>query len=81
MPHRDSDTVKLALLRLNSMPDMSWGEISREIGIPPATLWDIADGKPVPRKWRRRLGLCGSRDLYAMPVKELRWAIKNREEM
>ncbi len=80
MHRRDNDAVKLALLHLNSMPDMSWSEISRETGIPKATLWDIANGKLVPRKWRRRLGLRMSRDLYAMPVKELRWAIEHRED-
>ena len=81
IPRRNDETVRTILNILNRMPNMPWSEISQEIGIPAGTLWDIANGKPVPRKWRSRLGLRVSRDLYAMPVKELRWAMKNREEM
>ena len=77
---RARDTVQLALVRLNRVYDMSWHGISLEIGIPQATLWDIANGKPVPRKWRAQLCLRRYKDLYAMPVKELRWAIENRTE-
>ena len=77
MPHRSNDGAQQALLRLHDTYDMSWSAIGQEIGIPAGTLWDVAHGKPVPRKWRRRV----SRDLYAMPVKELRWSIDNREEM
>ena len=77
--HRTSDKVRLALLRLNSMPSMSWGRISQRIGIPAPTLWDIAHGKPIPRKWMRRWRVY--HDLFAMPVDELRWALENREEI
>ncbi len=79
MVHRVSDKVRLALLRLNSTHGMSWSKNSQETGIPAATLWDIAHGKSVPRKWRHRWTV--SRDLYAMPVAELRWALENREEI
>ncbi len=77
MPHRARDKMQPALIRLNTVHDMSWAKISQKVGIPAATLWDVAHGKPVPRKWRRRV----SRDLYAMPVAELLWALLNREEM
>jgi len=79
MSHRMSDKVRLALLRLNSTHGMSWGRIEQEIGIPAATLWDIAHGKAIPRKWRHRWSV--SRDLFAMPVAELRCALENRDEM
>ena len=81
MSCRDDDKVKRALLRLNEIYEMPYYKIAREIGIPAGTLWDIAHGKPVPRKWRRKLGLRRAKDLYAMPVKELRWAIENRERV
>ena len=81
MPHRRHEGVQQALLRLISTPGMTWPKIALAWGIPAPTLWDIASGKPVPRKWRRRLGLRVSRDLYAMPVKDLRWSIDNREEI
>ena len=77
--HRMSDKVRLALLRLNRVHDMSWGRISQRIGIPAPTLWDIAHGKPIPRKWMRRWRVY--HDLFAMPVAELRWALENREEI
>ena len=79
MSHRMSDKVRLALLRLNSTHDMSWGRIAQRIGIPAPTLWDIAHGKPVPRKWSHRWSV--PRDLFAMSVDELRWALENREEI
>ena len=81
MPPRSDETV---IDMLNSMHDsngLSWDKMGVMLGVPGGTLWDIANGKPVPRKWKRRLGLRVSRDLYAMPVKELRWAIENREEI
>ncbi len=78
MTHRDDDRVQRALVRLNSTFGMPWKKLEQELGLPQATLWDIADGKPVPRKWRKQLGLTVFRDLYAMPVSELRWAIRNR---
>ena len=77
MTHRSNDTVQQALIRLNTVHAMSWARISQKVGIPAATLWDVAHGKPVPRKWRRRV----FRDLFAMPVEELRWSIDNREEI
>ena len=78
---RNNETVQGILNVLHDSHGKPWSAIGQELGIPEGTLWDIANGKPVPRKWRRRLGLRVSRDLYAMPVKELRWAIENREEM
>jgi hypothetical protein len=67
-------TYTRAINRLHSTYGMSYPSIARETGIPPGTLWDIANGKPVPRKWRKPV----YRDLFAMPVRELRWAIENR---
>ena len=75
---RSNETVSRALLDAMSTDGMTWPKLSSLLGIPAGTLWDIADGKPVPRKWRKQLGLTVFRDLYAMPVKELRWAIRNR---
>ena len=75
---RSNETVSKVLLDAASTKDMTWGRLSVLLGVPAGTLWDVAHGKPVPRKWRSRLGLGVYRDLYAMPVKELRWAIKNR---
>ena len=79
MVHRVSDKVRLALRSLHDTYGMSWSKISQETGIPAATLWDIAHGKPVPRKWKHRWAV--SRDLFAMPVKELLWSLENREEI
>ena len=79
MNHRVCDRVQLALQRLHDEYGTSWGRIAQEIGIPAATIWDIAHGKAIPRKWRHRWTV--SYDLYAMPVDELRWALENREEM
>ena len=81
MPPRSDEAVRDMLNILRDTSGLSWDKMGVMLGVPGGTLWDIANGKPVPRKWRRRLGLRVSRDLYAMPVKELRWAIENREEM
>ena len=79
MPHSINERVRLAVIRLHSTYDMAWYKIAQEIGIPAGTLWDIAHGKPVPRKWKNRWTV--SHDLFAMPVAELRWALENREEI
>ncbi len=81
MTHRNHDWVQPALLRLNGVYGVPWSKLEQESGIPQATLWDIADGKPIPRKWRRKLGAREFRDLLAMPKPELRWAIEHRERM
>jgi len=75
---RSDETVSKVLLDAASTKDMTWDRLSALLGVPAGTLWDVAHGKPVPRKWRSRLGLGVYRDLYAMPVAELRWAIENR---
>ncbi len=71
---RDTRTAREVLNDAMSIDGMTWPKLSRLLGVPGGTLWDIANGKPVPRKWRKRR----SRDLYAMPISELRWAIRNR---
>ncbi len=81
MTHRNYDWVQPALIRLNCTLGVPWSEIAQESGIPQATLWDIANGKPIPAKWRRQLGMREFRDLLAMPTPELRWALEHREEV
>ncbi len=71
---RSHEDVKDALNSTHDTSGLSWERMGEILGIPGGTLWDIANGKPVPRKWRKRR----SRDLYAMPISELRWAIRNR---
>ena len=75
---RSDETVSKVLLDATSTDGVTWGRLGVLLGVPAGTLWDVAHGKPVPRKWRSRLGLGVYRDLYAMPVAELRWAIENR---
>ncbi len=77
MPPRSDEAVRDTLNKLHDTNGLSWERMGEKLGVPGGTLWDVAHGKPVPRKWRRRV----SRDLYAMPIKELLWAIQNREEM
>ena len=75
---RSDETVSKVLLDATSTDGVTWGRLGVLLGVPAGTLWDVAHGKPVPRKWRKQLGLGVYRDLYAMPVAELRWAIENR---
>lgn len=73
-----AESVRNWLWWLNIEKEISWEKLGANLGVPGGTLWDIASGKPVPRKWRKQLGLTVFRDLYAMPISELRWAIRNR---
>ena len=75
---RSNETVTRALNSIHGTTGLTWLEMAEIIGVPAGTLWDIANGRPVPNKWRKQLGLAVYRDLFAMPVKELRWAIENR---
>ena len=75
---RSDVTVSAALNHAHDTTRLKWSEMAEILGVPAGTLWDIASGKPVPRKWRKQLGLTVFRDLYAMPISELRWAIRNR---
>ncbi len=81
MPPRSHEVVRDTLNSMHDTNGLSWERMGAKLGVPGGTLWDIVDGKPVPRKWKHRLGIHRPRDLYAMPVAELRWAIQNREEM
>ena len=74
MPAHDTEAVRAWLNWLNGTVGVPWARISKEVGIPAGTLWAIANGSGIPRKWRRPV----FRDLLAMPVKELRWAIRKR---
>ena len=74
---RSNEAISDMLNEMHDSNGLSWERMGVKLGVPGGTLWDVAHGKPVPRKWRRRV----SHDLFAMPVKELRWAIENREEM
>jgi len=75
IPH-STETARDFLVALNK--NYSWGKISVILGIPTGTLWHIANGGSIPSKWKPRLGVYYGRDLYSMPVRELRWAVKNR---
>ena len=77
MPPRSDEAIRDMLRSMHDSNGLSWERMGAKLGVPGGTLWDIANGKPVPRKWRRRV----FRDLYAMPVAELRWALEHREEM
>ena len=77
-PFSSDETVSNAFNRLHDVYDLTWAEISLEVGIPTGTVWDIANGKPVPDKWKKQLYPSSYRDLFSMPVGELRRAIKNR---
>ena len=77
IPH-DTDTARAWLEWLNSTLGISWGRIGAFLGVPGSTLHRIAHGGSIPSKWKPRLGVYYNRDLYSMPVAELRWAIENR---
>jgi len=79
MPIRSNETAQRAINILNVTHGMSYPELQAITGVPAGTLWDIAHGKPIPAKWRGVLGVRVYRDLFAMPVRELRWALENRE--
>ncbi len=81
IPLRSNEAAREAVNIARGTTGFTWEQLGVELGIPAGTLWDIAHGKPVPGKWRQRLGLRRVKDLYAMPVAELRWALENREEI
>ena len=74
----NTKTARIWLIWLNEAKDISWERLSKFVGVPPGTLWSIANGSSIPSKWKPRLGVYYNRDLYSMPVAELRWAIENR---
>lgn len=78
---RNYETVSSMLNRLHGTMGLSWPEIALKTAIPAGTLWDIAHGKPVPKKWKARLGMIQYKDLFSMPVAELLWSIQNRKEI
>jgi len=73
------ETGRKVLNRLNSTYGVSWEKISEITGISIGSLCRYADGGKLPNKYKSRLGLVYYHDLFAMPEKELYWAIKNRE--
>ena len=79
MPPRSHEAVKDIINLLHDTYGLSWWQMAGFVGVPGGTLWDIAHGKPVPSKWKNKWNVY--RDLFAMPVAELRWALENREEM
>ena len=80
VPH-DTEGVRELLNTLNKDYHVSWERIGAFLGVPAGTLWNIANGGKIPRKWKRRLGVRYNVDLWDMPVRELRWAIENRERV
>ena len=60
MPVTICDTIARRLKELHDTQLLSWQEIADRDdyrGIPRGTLCSIAHGKPVPKKWRKQLGL------------------------
>ena len=74
---RSNEAISNMLNEMHDSNGLSWERMGVKLGVPGGTLWDVAHGKPVPRKWRRRV----FRDLFAMPKNELLWALNNREEL
>ena len=74
IPH-STETVSKHIKHQVRTVGKTYAELGRETGVPAGTLWHIANGGKVPRRWRARLGLMR---LFDMPVAELRWAIENR---
>ena len=81
MPLSEHETVANAISQLHNIHGMTWDGIAQKTGIPTGTLWDIANGKPIPKKWRSHLGLGRRGDLFSMPVSDLLWALNNREDI
>jgi hypothetical protein len=75
-----TDNVRIMLKTLNGYYGVSWNKLSRFLGVPVGTLWRIANGGKIPKKWKQKLGVYYNRKLYDMPVDELRWAIEHRQE-
>ena len=63
--------------------DYTYPKMEAELRINRYYLWHIINtGGYKPPAWvYRKLGIRVLRDLYAMPVAELRWALENREEI
>ena len=80
IPH-NTEEARDMLVTLNRIYHVPWQRMSDFLGVPIGTLWAIAGGMKVPRKWKHKLGIYYKRNLYSMPVAELRWALENREEM
>ena len=63
--------------------DYTYPKMENELRINRYYLWHIinTDGYKPPNWVYRKLGIRMSHDLFAMPVKELWWALENREEI
>ena len=70
------------LLTLCLERGISYGRMADETDINQFYLWNIVnvDGYEPPLWVRKRLGMREYRDLYAMPERELRWSLENRED-
>lgn len=78
-PHSPED-VRERLIHANQMLGMSWERLGENCGVPGGTLWAIANGMRIPRKWKVQLGV-KVKLWWERDTEELRWAIENREEI
>ena len=77
----NTETARPWLQWLNKSNSVSWGRLGRFLGVPGSSLSRFANGGKLPPKHKPKLGIYYDRKLYDMPVKELRWAIENRQEI
>ncbi len=63
-----------------SIPGVTWERFGEILDVPAPTLRRFAKGGKLPQKYKRNLGLYHNRKLHDMPKRELRWAIKHRED-
>ena len=85
MAVKNSDTVRTELLELKETTGLGWREIAKfpqYAPIPFGTLSAIAKGYPIPKRWRKRLGIgVKPKRLFDLPTKQLRWMLEHRQEI
>ena len=74
IPVSFSDSIALDLKHLHDTVGLKWREIAtmpEYKPIPPGTLCAIANGYPIPKRWRVRLGLPPIKQVKACPCGEV----------
>jgi hypothetical protein len=70
------------VLRVCLTKNISYSVLESTTGVNRWYLWKIVNEDYDPPAWvKRRLGMKQYRDLFAMPERELRWSLENREEL